>query len=1015
MANQETNQNYESIDRPYNSLLERSVLNVGNNSNNTTDQVNSTQNSKLNSLGNPTPTTGTGTGTNGNVETMPVKSDGSMGDVWIKNFIKSENWQPKTVGFYINGQTGYAEFTNVYVSGNIQALTGSIGGWIINATSISDTLGLTGMSSNVTGGDDVRFWAGNVTPTSAPFRVTESGALTASSATITGSITATSGAIGGWVVDATSIKDVAGTVGLSSAVTGGDDIRFFAGNVTPSSAPFRVTEAGVITATSGQIGSWTLGSTTITGTGITLSNGLADAYISFGVTPPAIATIGTGIFIDKTGLYGLNANTQNLKIDATNGYITAIAGTVGGNVLSSTSIGSTTFVSGPLGSGWNISNTGTAEFQNVVVRGVIRTSVFEKDTVSAVNGMLLVSKADVLSSDMTALDSSTLTISGESSFVINEVLRIKDGADDEWLLVTSVASAPTYGVTRDLASSYPPNTNPIWKKGTTVVSTGVGTGTKTGYVLLDSSSLNSPFIDIYGRNSNTYTDTTLHGRFGWLKGITDADVGLAANDVWGLYTDNAYLKGNIVANAGYIGGITGWVITSNYIKDVAGVTGMSSVVTAGDDVRFWAGHATPTSAPFRVTEAGVLTASSATITGAITATSGAIGGWVVTTSDIKDAAGVVGMSSTVTGGDDIRFFAGNATPASAPFRVTEAGVLTASSATITGSITATSGAIGGWVVTTSDIKDASGTVGMSSTVTGGDDIRFFAGNATPASAPFRVTEAGSLYASNATISGSITATTGDIGGFSVGSDYIRDAANSFGLASTVTTGTDIRFWAGDTFANRATAPLTIDEAGNITANSLRRKDFHLFSIFESMDGYSKSADGTGSFVLNQTGITSLTGAVNGNNNEVQKQIRSSSSAFTWDKSRSAKFCFLIQGNVTNQTLKICTGLFQSDTNTHIGFKAINGTVTGSVANGTTESTVSLGYITNNFFYVFEFFYNQPLGVVYFYINGSLGGSLSTNIPTGTGSAPYILDWHWKTTTNAAKEMELSWFDVWQGN
>src|SRR3990167_6972156 len=53
------------------------------------------------------------------------------------------------------------------------------------------------------------------------------------------------------------------------------------------------------------------------------------------------------------------------------------------------------------------------------------------------------------------------------------------------------------------------------------------------------------------------------------------------------------------------------------------------------------------------------------------------------------------------------------------------------------------------------------------------------------------------------IAGSITATSGTIGGFNVGSDYIRDVADSFGLASTVTGSDDIRFWAGPTFALRA--------------------------------------------------------------------------------------------------------------------------------------------------------------------------------------------------------------------
>ena len=70
------------------------------------------------------------------------------------------------------------------------------------------------------------------------------------------------------------------------------------------------------------------------------------------------------------------------------------------------------------------------------------------------------------------------------------------------------------------------------------------------------------------------------------------------------------------------------------------------------------------------------------------------------------------------------------------------------------------------------------------------------------------------------IAGSITATTGAIGGFDIGSDYIRDTANSMGLASTVTVGDDVRFWSGATFANRATAPFRVTEAGAVTGSSV---------------------------------------------------------------------------------------------------------------------------------------------------------------------------------------------------
>src|SRR3990167_2810327 len=113
------------------------------------------------------------------------------------------------------------------------------------------------------------------------------------------------------------------------------------------------------------------------------------------------------------------------------------------------------------------------------------------------------------------------------------------------------------------------------------------------------------------------------------------------------------------------------------------------------------------------------------------------------------------------------------------------------------------------------------------------DGNLWSGSATFAGAPFSVSNAGALIATNATITGSITATSGAIGGFDIGSDYIRDVANSFGLASTVTGSDDIRFWAGDTYANRATAPFRVTEAGAITASNFTMTGGALSGIVNS--------------------------------------------------------------------------------------------------------------------------------------------------------------------------------------
>jgi len=92
-----------------------------------------------------------------------------------------------------------------------------------------------------------------------------------------------------------------------------------------------------------------------------------------------------------------------------------------------------------------------------------------------------------------------------------------------------------------------------------------------------------------------------------------------------------------------------------------------------------------------------------------------------------------------------------------------------------------------------------------------DKVKFSIGNDT-SYMDWNITAANTL-----TIVGNISATTGTIGGFTIGADYIRDAANSMGLSSTVTGGDDVRFWAGDTFANRASAPFNVTESGALRA------------------------------------------------------------------------------------------------------------------------------------------------------------------------------------------------------
>lgn len=527
--------------------------------------------------------------------------------------------------------------SNANITGSITATSGCFGGWSLSASALNAGSGSTTVGLD-SGGINPAFYAGASasSSSSAPFRVYNDGRLYATNANITGSIIAASGSIGAWKIDSGSIVDSSGTVGLSNSVTAGDDIRFWAGNIDKTIAPFYVTESGFVRATSASI----------------------------------------------------------------SGSITALGGYIGGNKLSASSISSLDYIEGNLGKGWAIYSNGTAEFQNILARGMIRTAVFQKDTISAVNGMVMISKSDILAADMGSEDDDDiLIVSGSgAAFVIDEVLRLKDGTDDEWLKVYDAQFPPIYAVNRDISGNYGSGVKPKWKTGTTVVSMGVGDGTKTGFLMMDASSANSPFIDIYGRNSTTYNDYTLHGRFGYLGGITDPDVGLSSTDIWGIYTDNAFIKGAIVASSGSIGA---WKITNGSIVDVTGVVGLSNSVTAGDDIRIWAGNSTPLNAPFYVTESGLLKATSASITGSIVANSGYIGGangWTITDRTIYGGNVTGSYTGMIQGSGSIKaFFAGanNTSGGSALFYVTAEGNLYAQSAELTGAIYATSGCIVG--------------------------------------------------------------------------------------------------------------------------------------------------------------------------------------------------------------------------------------------------------------------------------------------------------------------------------
>lgn len=207
-----------------------------------------------------------------------------------------------------------------------------------------------------------------------------------------------------------------------------------------------------------------------------------------------------------------------------------------GNILIKTdSIESENFASGFMGSGFQIKSNGNAEFQNILARGAIRTSVFEYDTISAVGGNLLVMDADILDADMTALDNSTLTIKGDTTFSVGDILRIKTGLDDEFFVVTA-RNSNTYTVERDKGEIYDSNDNPVWTKGAAVVNYGQAS---EGGIYMTASEDNAPYLSVITHAGAPWDTLTTHLRLGNLNGFLGYSTDLYGI---GIGNSNAYLK-----------------------------------------------------------------------------------------------------------------------------------------------------------------------------------------------------------------------------------------------------------------------------------------------------------------------------------------------------------------------------------------------------------------------------------------------------------------------------------------
>lgn len=251
--------------------------------------------------------------------------------------------------------------------------------------------------------------------------------------------------------------------------------------------------------------------------------------------------------------------------------------------------------------------------------------------------------------------------------------------------------------------------------------------------------------------------------------LTGTSAGIKIKDKNGndaFYADdngNLVLSGTIFANNGKIGG---WTIDNRRLYNeqndfavyIVCPTAYGSMGSAGAHDVIVVCDRKNNTYPFVLTSNGELRATKANITGTINADSGIIGGWQIMGGSMMSPDGKVHLA-----------WAGDySINANGQFLVDFNGNVTATSANIRGTITATSGSIGGWSIDGQHIYNTNPTTGYTfglwnPAIAGGAIISCNKGS----DYPFYVSRDGFLKATSADIRGTITATSGKIGGWTI--------------------------------------------------------------------------------------------------------------------------------------------------------------------------------------------------------------------------------------------------------
>lgn len=222
--------------------------------------------------------------------------------------------------------------------------------------------------------------------------------------------------------------------------------RLWAGAQDPTAAPFSVTKAGAILASSGVIAGWNIYETYLDNNDVRLD---PDGEITVGEYGTNDVAVLSSQDVNDWRLWIGHADPASapFRVDKT-GSVWLDNATIAGSFQSSS------YNSGLYG--WRIDQDGWAEFNDVVIRGVLANVVFQYDPISIISGRVRVSDSVTLIADMAAIDT-TMDVDTNTAEE-HDIIQFKTtSVRKEWIKITSspltISGGFRYDITRNLEGS----------------------------------------------------------------------------------------------------------------------------------------------------------------------------------------------------------------------------------------------------------------------------------------------------------------------------------------------------------------------------------------------------------------------------------------------------------------------------------------------------------------------------------------------------------------------------------